>query len=86
MTVAAGEMRLGPAKVAYAEPDRQGPGISALLPPLVALFVAGRIDTVLSTGATTPGRVRAPVADSVQPRLDTIVITDCCADRSRSPQ
>jgi nicotinamidase-related amidase len=52
---------------------------------LHAMLVAGRIDTVLVTGATTSGCVRATVVDAVQNGFSTFVVTDCVADRSAGP-
>jgi nicotinamidase-related amidase len=49
------------------------------------MLVASRIDTVLVTGATTSGCVRASVVDAVQNGFSTFVVTDCVADRSAAP-
>jgi maleamate amidohydrolase len=42
-------------------------------------------DTVLVTGCTTSGCVRASVVDSLQHNFRTVVVTDCVADRAIEP-
>lgn len=62
------------------------PGASAFFgTPLASMLVASRIDTVLVTGATTSGCVRATVVDAVQHGFSTFVVTDCVADRAFAP-
>lgn len=43
------------------------------------------IDTVLITGCTTSGCVRATVVDAVSHNYRTIVVTDCVGDRAMGP-
>src|SRR5690606_30287392 len=44
-----------------------------------------RTDTVIVTGATTSGCVRATVVDAVQHGFPVLVPADCVADRARAP-
>jgi nicotinamidase-related amidase len=53
--------------------------------PLHATLVAARVDTVIVTGATTSGCVRATVVDAVQHGFSTFVVVDCVADRAAGP-
>ena len=43
------------------------------------------VDTVLVTGCTTSGCVRASVVDSMSYNFRTIVVTDCVGDRAIAP-
>lgn len=43
------------------------------------------VDTVLITGCTTSGCVRATVVDAVSHNYRTIVVTDCVGDRAMGP-
>lgn len=43
------------------------------------------VDSLLVTGATTSGCVRASVIDSISYSYRTTVITDCCGDRALDP-
>ncbi|HHX91812.1 MAG TPA: isochorismatase family protein [Paracoccus sp.] len=43
------------------------------------------VDTLVVTGCTTSGCVRATVVDSVSHNLRTIVISDCVGDRALAP-
>lgn len=52
---------------------------------LHAMLVAQGVDTVMVTGATTSGCVRATVVDAVQHGFNTFVVTDCVADRALAP-
>ncbi|MGH3318565.1 MAG: isochorismatase family protein [Streptosporangiaceae bacterium] len=52
---------------------------------LAGLLVAGQVDTVIVTGATTSGCVRASVVDAVQHGFQTLVIRDCVGDRAVGP-
>lgn len=52
---------------------------------LAALLSAYRTDTLIVTGATTSGCVRASVVDAVQSGFDVIVPKDCVADRAGAP-
>ena len=52
----------------------------------LAGWLAGRrIDTLLVTGCTTSGCVRATVVDSCSHNLRTVVVTDCVGDRAIGP-
>ena len=44
-----------------------------------------RVDTLLVTGCTTSGCVRASVVDGVSHNLRTVVVTDCVGDRAIGP-
>lgn len=44
-----------------------------------------RVDTLLVTGCTTSGCVRATVVDAVSHNFRTIVLTDCVGDRAMGP-
>lgn len=52
---------------------------------LSVLLSAAGVDTVIVTGATTSGCVRATVVDAVQEGFTVLVPKDCCADRASSP-
>jgi nicotinamidase-related amidase len=52
---------------------------------LAALLTGSRIDTLIVTGATTSGCVRATAVDAVQSGFNVLVPADCCADRAKSP-
>lgn len=52
---------------------------------LAALLTGARVDTLIVTGATTSGCVRATVVDAVQSGFNVLVPADCCADRARAP-
>lgn len=52
---------------------------------LAAHLTGARIDTVVLTGATTSGCVRASAVDAVQAGFNVLVAGGCCADRARSP-
>ncbi|MCZ6590674.1 MAG: isochorismatase family protein, partial [Alphaproteobacteria bacterium] len=52
---------------------------------LTAWLVAKRVDTVLVTGCTTSGCVRASVIDSMSYNFRTIVVSDCVGDRALGP-
>jgi maleamate amidohydrolase len=43
------------------------------------------VDTLIVTGATTSGCVRASVIDSCSYALRTVVAADCCGDRAIEP-
>lgn len=53
--------------------------------PLMSWLMWARADTLVVTGATTSGCVRATVVDGVSNNLRTIVITDCVGDRAIAP-
>lgn len=52
---------------------------------LSALLTGAGVDTVVVTGATTSGCVRATVVDAVQSGYNVLVPHDCCADRAKAP-
>jgi len=52
---------------------------------LAALLTAAGVDTLVVTGATTSGCVRATVVDAVQSGFTVLVPHDCCADRATAP-
>lgn len=52
---------------------------------LVGWLAQKRIDTVLVTGCTTSGCVRASVIDSMSHNFRTIVVSDCVGDRALAP-
>ena len=52
---------------------------------LASLLTAAGVDTVVVTGATTSGCVRATVVDAVQSGFIVLVPRDCCADRASAP-
>ncbi|MCO6381271.1 MAG: isochorismatase family protein [Vannielia sp.] len=52
---------------------------------LAALLTSAQVDTLIVTGATTSGCVRASVVDAVQSGFNVLVPEDCCADRAEAP-
>ena len=52
---------------------------------LTAWFVSKSVDTVIVTGCTTSGCVRASVIDSMSYNFKTVVATDCVGDRALGP-
>ncbi|MDS9469714.1 isochorismatase family protein [Paracoccus sp. MBLB3053] len=52
---------------------------------LSALLTGAKVDTLVVTGATTSGCVRATVVDAVQAGFNVLVPADCCADRAQAP-
>ena len=52
---------------------------------LTAWFVSRGVDTVIVTGCTTSGCVRASVIDSMSYNFKTVVATDCVGDRALGP-
>lgn len=52
---------------------------------LAAWLIKRSVDTVLVTGCTTSGCVRASVVDAMSFNFRTIVITDCVGDRATGP-
>ena len=52
---------------------------------LAGLLTGARVDTLIVTGATTSGCVRATVVDAVQSGFTVLVPRDCCADRAEAP-
>ena len=52
---------------------------------LQSWLTAKHVDTVLVTGCTTSGCVRASVIDSMSYNFKTIVVTDCVGDRAIGP-
>lgn len=62
------------------------PGASAFFGTDLGSYLASlRVDTLVVTGATTSGCVRATVVDAVQYGYPTLVPRDCVADRARGP-
>lgn len=53
--------------------------------PLAAMLAGLRVDTLIVTGATTSGCVRASVVDAVQSGYPTLVPRQCVADRAQAP-
>jgi maleamate amidohydrolase len=52
---------------------------------LAGLLAGAGVDTLIVTGATTSGCVRATVVDAVQSGFNVLVPRDCCADRAQAP-
>lgn len=52
---------------------------------LTAWLVSKGVDTVIVTGCTTSGCVRASVIDSMSYNFRTVVATDCVGDRALGP-
>ena len=52
---------------------------------LASWLNARQVDTVLVTGCTTSGCIRASVIDSLSYNFRTIVVTDCVGDRALAP-
>ncbi|SCY88530.1 isochorismatase family protein [Paracoccus tibetensis] len=52
---------------------------------LTGLLAGAGVDTLIVTGATTSGCVRASVVDAVQSGFNVLVPADCCADRAAAP-
>lgn len=52
---------------------------------LAAWLIGKGVDTILTTGCTTSGCVRASVIDSLSYNFKTIVVTDCVGDRALGP-
>ena len=52
---------------------------------LAAWLVSKQVDTLIVTGATTSGCVRASVIDSMSYNFRTIVASDCVGDRALGP-
>ncbi|MFM2444423.1 MAG: hypothetical protein RJB09_1609 [Pseudomonadota bacterium] len=52
---------------------------------LIGWLVQRRVDTLIVTGATTSGCVRATVVDAMSHNFRTIVATDCVGDRAQGP-
>ena len=52
---------------------------------LAGWFTARLVDTVLVTGCTTSGCVRASVIDAMSYNFRTVVVTDCVGDRAIAP-
>tara|TARA_Y100000815_G_scaffold236350_1_gene229511 strand:+ start:660 stop:1274 length:615 start_codon:yes stop_codon:yes gene_type:complete len=53
--------------------------------PLASILRARGVDTVVVTGATTSGCVRATVIDAMSLNFRPVVITDCVGDRALGP-
>lgn len=63
---------------------KTGPSIF-LDTPVVPYFIKERVDTVIVTGCTTSGCIRASVIDSFSYRFRTIVPEDCVGDHDVQP-
>ena len=53
--------------------------------PLASYLTWHKVDTVVITGGSTSGCVRATVVDSMQHNFRTICVTDCVGDRAIGP-
>jgi len=53
--------------------------------PLISYLVTNRVDTLIVTGTTTSGCVRATVVDALQYGFRTIVPRECVGDRAQAP-
>jgi maleamate amidohydrolase len=61
-------------------------GASAFFDTNLAGWLAfRRVDTVVVTGCTTSGCVRATVVDAMQNNFRTVCVTDCVGDRALAP-
>jgi nicotinamidase-related amidase len=52
---------------------------------LGSMLTAARIDSLVVTGCTTSGCIRATVVDAMQLGYRVVVAEDCCADRDDAP-
>jgi maleamate amidohydrolase len=53
--------------------------------PLSASLIARGVDTLVVTGCTTSGCVRASVIDAMSLNYRTVLATDCVGDRALGP-
>jgi nicotinamidase-related amidase len=53
--------------------------------PLISYLITNRVDTLIVTGTTTSGCVRATVVDALQYGFRTIVPKECVGDRAQAP-
>jgi len=53
--------------------------------PLITFLVRQNVDTVIVTGCTTSGCVRATVVDAMSWNLRPVVLADCVGDRAMEP-
>ena len=60
-------------------------GASAFFGPDLREPLGAGVDTLVVTGATTSGCVRATVVDAVQWGFNVLVPRDCCGDRAEAP-
>lgn len=61
-------------------------GASAFFGTNLGAHLSGAgVDTVILTGATTSGCVRASAVDAVQSGFNVLVVADACADRAQPP-
>jgi maleamate amidohydrolase len=60
-------------------------GSSFFMTPLLSLLNSHRVDTVVLTGCSTSGCVRATAIDSVSYGFRTVVPRECVADRAPGP-
>lgn len=52
---------------------------------LASMLVSNHVDTLIVTGATTSGCIRATVVDALQHGYPTFVVRECVADRAPGP-
>jgi maleamate amidohydrolase len=61
-------------------------GLSAFFGTSLSTWLNAKgVDSLLVTGATTSGCVRASVIDAISYSYRTTVVTDCCGDRALDP-
>jgi maleamate amidohydrolase len=53
--------------------------------PLIAFLVKQNVDTVIVTGCTTSGCVRATVVDAFSYGFRVLVAEECCGDAEEGP-
>jgi maleamate amidohydrolase len=53
--------------------------------PLITFLVRERVDTVVVTGCTTSGCVRATIVDAFSFGLRVQIAADCCGDAEEGP-
>lgn len=53
--------------------------------PLITFLVRQKVDTVIVTGCTTSGCVRATIVDAFSHGLRVQVVEDCCGDAEQQP-
>jgi maleamate amidohydrolase len=53
--------------------------------PLITFLVKQNVDTVIVTGCTTSGCVRATIVDAFSYGFRVLVAEDCCGDADEAP-
>lgn len=53
--------------------------------PVTTFLAKNRVDTLIVTGCTTSGCVRASIVDSFSHGYRTMVVADCCGDVEKGP-